>query len=532
MKKRIVAGLLMLCLVLSVFVTATPQASAATTVYSSDIVSVAKSLSGKYPYVWGGESPSEGGFDCTGLIYYIYHTRLGYDMTLTQARSKSQLLALGTKITNKADLLPGDIVQYTISHVGIYIGDNTVIHSGTTYGVSKVSINSSALTFAYGIRLANVSQGQSNSTNNTSTGELAVSSTISGSWTVTVPANYKLLCYDSATATSSNGIYVRPQTSKYTITCTQKATLSNGAIRYYAAFDSGKNHYWFVFANGMSVIDNKGNSTQPTYTVTFNANGGSVSPSSKTVAAGQMIGTLPTPTRSGYTFLGWATSLGSGSMIVSADNYFVNGSETLYAYWKPNAATTITFSSLTTPGTLKVGNGGHVGGTIKSTNSPISSVRAYVYNNSTGAVVMKDISDTGLNTYSYTLNSSNIDWAMKFGTLPAGTYYIMYVVTTKDGTSSSGKTSTFNITGSSSASTSVVSGKWTVTIPANYKLLCYSSYSASSNSTYISAKSSSYKLVCTQKATLSNGKVRYFFVSGDNKSLWFDYTSSMSVSTQ
>jgi len=151
--------MLALSLVLSMTVMCAPRASAAKTIYAADIVSQAKALSGKYPYVSGGESPNEGGFDCTGLIYYIYHTKLGYEMTLTQARSKSKLAALGTKITNKADLLPGDIVQYTIAHIGIYIGGNTVIHSGVTYGVSRVSINSSALTFSYGIRLTNVAQG-------------------------------------------------------------------------------------------------------------------------------------------------------------------------------------------------------------------------------------------------------------------------------------------------------------------------------------------------------------------------------------
>ena len=45
--------------------------------------------------------------------------------------------------------------------------------------------------------------------------------------------------------------------------------------------------------------------TPKTYTVTFNANGGSVTPSTKQVTMGQSYGNLPTPTRSGYTFKGW-----------------------------------------------------------------------------------------------------------------------------------------------------------------------------------------------------------------------------------
>ena len=45
--------------------------------------------------------------------------------------------------------------------------------------------------------------------------------------------------------------------------------------------------------------------TPKTYTVTFNANGGNVSTTTKQVTMGQPYGTLPTPTRSGYTFKGW-----------------------------------------------------------------------------------------------------------------------------------------------------------------------------------------------------------------------------------
>ena len=49
------------------------------------------------------------------------------------------------------------------------------------------------------------------------------------------------------------------------------------------------------------------------YTVTFNANGGSVKTASKTGYLSDTYGTLPTPTRTGYTFTGWYTSLTGGS---------------------------------------------------------------------------------------------------------------------------------------------------------------------------------------------------------------------------
>lgn len=69
------------------------------------------------------------------------------------------------------------------------------------------------------------------------------------------------------------------------------------------------------------------------YTVTWNANGGSVSPTSSTVSPGGSV-TAPTPTRSGYTFNGWYNASSGGSLIVNAGNsYTPSSSITLYAQW-------------------------------------------------------------------------------------------------------------------------------------------------------------------------------------------------------
>jgi len=69
------------------------------------------------------------------------------------------------------------------------------------------------------------------------------------------------------------------------------------------------------------------------YTVTFNANGGSVSPSSSTVDAGSSV-TLPTPSRTGYTFDGWYTATSGGTYLGSGGNtYTPASSTTIYARW-------------------------------------------------------------------------------------------------------------------------------------------------------------------------------------------------------
>lgn len=70
------------------------------------------------------------------------------------------------------------------------------------------------------------------------------------------------------------------------------------------------------------------------YTVTLNAGGGSVSPTSITVTKGSTYGALPTPTRSGYTFSGWFTAASGGTEITSSTAVNLSGNQTLYAQWK------------------------------------------------------------------------------------------------------------------------------------------------------------------------------------------------------
>lgn len=83
------------------------------------------------------------------------------------------------------------------------------------------------------------------------------------------------------------------------------------------------------FSYPFSVVDE----TPPaTYTVTFDANGGTTDTPSKTVTAGGTYGTLPTPTRSGYDFDGWFTQAQDG-VPVTGSTVAPTGNITLYAHW-------------------------------------------------------------------------------------------------------------------------------------------------------------------------------------------------------
>jgi len=112
-------------------------------VTGEDIVAYAKKYLG-YDYVYGGASPSKG-FDCSGFTYYVYK-HFGY----TLSRSSTAQANNGTKV-DKKELQPGDLVIYKntsltrIGHVGIYIGDNKMIHASEPgVGVTITDIDSKA----------------------------------------------------------------------------------------------------------------------------------------------------------------------------------------------------------------------------------------------------------------------------------------------------------------------------------------------------------------------------------------------------
>ena len=93
----------------------------------------------------------------------------------------------------------------------------------------------------------------------------------------------------------------------------------------------------------ITAYDVAGNPTQKTatfttvaiYTLTFNANGGTVLEGSRRVTYGAAYGTLPTPSRSGYTFNGWFTAASGGSQVSSGTKMGASN-VTIYAQWKAN----------------------------------------------------------------------------------------------------------------------------------------------------------------------------------------------------
>ena len=88
------------------------------------------------------------------------------------------------------------------------------------------------------------------------------------------------------------------------------------------------------------------NYNAPNYTVTFDPDGGSVDPTSKTVTQGERYGDLPTPVRENHIFLGWFTERGGGAQITPDAVVNLSGDQTLYAHWNYNPPMyTVTFDA-------------------------------------------------------------------------------------------------------------------------------------------------------------------------------------------
>ena len=85
------------------------------------------------PYRWGGMSEATG-FDCSGLLVYLFNTEAGIKLS----RTTSLMVKDDFERVRKTGLRPGDAVFFShngsddINHVGLYIGDDRFIHAPRT----------------------------------------------------------------------------------------------------------------------------------------------------------------------------------------------------------------------------------------------------------------------------------------------------------------------------------------------------------------------------------------------------------------
>lgn len=182
------------------------------------------------------------------------------------------------------------------------------------------------------------------------------------------------------------------------------------------------------------------------YTVTWNANGGTVSPASTTKTHGSTLGTLPTPTRASaaeysYTFAGWFTAVSGGTQISTTTT--VTKDVTYYAHWTATKRSyTATFNgnggSTPSPSSITKEYNTALGTLPTCTRTGYTFLGWYTASSggtkiSTTTVVTKDITyyaQWSINSYTLTFNpnggtvtptSKNLEYNSVYGTLPTPT---------------------------------------------------------------------------------------------------------------
>ena len=293
----------------------------------------------------------------TNVQHRVY-TLAGQPWKRFEFRSNSQ--GLGTNITSGTATIEGN--AYSInSMAGNFIEKEAqAYHSDMTFHVN----------FYYDIRLPINLNGGTVNNGSSYNGQSAVSlyrdylyyycyqntgSGVTNDYTYTIPGG--------GITPYSNSIYTGGASTKKIITppmientVTLRPTRTGYTWRGFAAYSSGSTQ--IVDENGSWKIDRNSSDLYPRtayakweankYTVTVNANGGSIPSTSgwsvasgsatatKTVTFASSYGTLPTPTKTGYTFNGWYTSETGGTKITSSSTVNTANNHTLYAQWTAN----------------------------------------------------------------------------------------------------------------------------------------------------------------------------------------------------
>ena len=170
-------------------------------------------------------------------------------------------------------------------------------------------------------------------------GTQALTAVAAKTYTVTYNANGGSGSMASSTATYGSGFKTSKNTftrTGYTFTGWNEKTDGTGTSWGITSsddgtYESGNSWTWTYDKNITLYAQWKAN----TYTVTFDANGGTTPTANKSVTYASTYGELPTPSRTGYIFNGWYTATSDGTEVQSTTTVSITSNQTLYAQWNP-----------------------------------------------------------------------------------------------------------------------------------------------------------------------------------------------------
>ena len=184
-------------------------------------------------------------------------------------------------------------------------------------------------------------------------------------WYTAASGGTKITSSSTVTTAGNHTLYAHWTGNTYTVSFNSQggSSVSSKTVTYGSSYGTLSNPTktgytfagWFTAASSGSqktasaTVSTAGNHTlyahwtPCTYTVSFNANGGSAV-TAKTVTYGSAYGTLTNSTRTGYTFAGWYTAASGGTQVTSGTTVTTAGNHTLYAHWTANKYT-VSFDS-------------------------------------------------------------------------------------------------------------------------------------------------------------------------------------------
>ena len=240
----------------------------------------------------------------------------GYNTSFSGWSSTSGTITGATTITASFSRSP---IYYTIttavnnSSYGNVTSSISVAY-GTTFSSSGVNI-----TFSDGQKISASVKNATGYTTTFTSWSGGASGTVTGNKTLT--ANFSRRGNNYNVIYNCNGGTPTSAYSSAHVYGTASNLASNQCSKNGSTFAGWKDSSGNSYSNGQSIstlVSTDGGTitltaqwSANTYTLTFNANGGSVSTSSKSITYGVSYGTLPTPTRSGYKFIGWYTGTAS-----------------------------------------------------------------------------------------------------------------------------------------------------------------------------------------------------------------------------
>lgn len=253
---------------------------------------------------------------------------LKYSVEYENSDSFAAGLVMSQSVAAKKEVSPGTVVKITVSKGAASFAVPNVV--GKSEASAKSTLNSK------GLKVSVTYAKNSSVAEGTVISQTPASGNVKSGDTVTITVSNGKPSYAVANVVGKSQSdaekALKNQGFKVSVSEEYSSSVENGkVIRQNPIAGSSQ-----IEGSTISIVVSKGK--QPV-TVTFNANGGSVSTSSSTVYLSATYGSLPAPSRTGYSFNGWYTSANGGTKITSSSSVSNSSSHTLYAQWSVNSYT-------------------------------------------------------------------------------------------------------------------------------------------------------------------------------------------------